>query len=61
MVVKTVAAGSMEEQVGLRKHDVLLEIDGRAVMKGSEVGRRISIECSIKMLRRGKLQNLPKK
>lgn len=61
LVVKRVESGSAAAAAGLRKHDVLLEIDGRPVVNESGVKDRLLKGGSVKVLRRGKRIILGKK
>ncbi len=61
-VVTKVTAGGIAEGVGLRKNDVLLGIDGRAIGSPEAAKGRMKKDSSVVVLRKGKRETLtPKK
>jgi len=57
-VVTRVAPGSAAETLGLKKHDVLLEIDGRKIASPEAAKGLITPESKATVLRRGKKETL---
>jgi hypothetical protein len=61
-VVSKVAPGSVAESLGLRKNDVLLEVDGKKVASPEAAKGRITQDSTALVLRKGKKETLsPKK
>ena len=61
-VVSKLAPGSVAESLGLKKNDVLLEIDGRKIASPTAAKDLITKDCTILVLRKGKKETLaPKK
>jgi membrane-associated protease RseP (regulator of RpoE activity) len=58
LVVESVREGSAADAVGLKRHDVILEIDGAKVSGPGDVRTRLKRESSVKVLRGGKEQTL---
>jgi len=58
LVVTRVAAGSAAESAGLRRHDILLEIDGQKVGTSREVKDLLKKAKSLTVLRKGRKQTL---
>lgn len=54
LVVRRVAKGSLADRFGLRKHDILLEIDGTDVVSTSDVQKLLSRDSTVTILRGGK-------
>jgi hypothetical protein len=61
-VVSKLASGSVAETLGLRKNDVLLEIDGKKLASPEAAKGRIRSDSTLLVLRKGKKETLaPKK
>ena len=61
-VVTKVAAGGIADALGLRKNDVLLEIDGRKIAAPEDAKGLLKKDSSAVVLRKGKRETLsPKK
>jgi len=58
VVVEAVREGTTADSVGLKKHDVILEIDGRKTGSVREVRERLTQEAAVKILRGGKEQTV---
>jgi hypothetical protein len=60
-VVTKVAAGGIAEALGLRRNDVLLEVDGRKIDEPESAKGLIKKDSSVVVLRKGKRETLPAK
>ncbi|HTF57343.1 MAG TPA: PDZ domain-containing protein [Planctomycetota bacterium] len=58
VVVESVREGSAADAAGLKRHDVILEIDGNTVSGPADVRTHLKRESSVKVLRSGKEQTL---
>jgi hypothetical protein len=58
LVVTGVAAGSVAEAAGLRRHDVLLEVDGRSVASVQDARAGLKGAGPVTVLRKGQKQTL---
>lgn len=58
LVVERVRAGSLAEQVGLRTHDIVLEVDGQAVKTAADVRKLLKKESKIGVVRAGERRKL---
>lgn len=58
VVVESVREGSAADAAGLKRHDVILEIDGEKVSGPADVRTHLKRESSVKVLRAGKEQAL---
>lgn len=58
IVVARVVPGGAAEALGLRKSDILLEIDGRAVASPESVKDRLTRDSKVTVLRKGKRETL---
>ncbi len=61
LVVARVDEGSDAEAAGLRRHDILLEIDGRKAASAADVKERLGTAGSVTVLRKGRKQALQPK
>ena len=60
-VVSKVAAGSVAEALGLRKNDVLLEVDGRKIASPDAAKGAMTKDSTLLVLRKGKKETLAAK
>jgi len=60
-VVTKVAAGGVADALGLRKNDVLLEVDGRKIAEPESAKGLIKKDSSVVVLRKGKRETLSAK
>lgn len=58
VVVQDVAPGSVAEALGLRKSDILLEIDGRKMASPESAKDAITRDCKVALLRKGKRETV---
>lgn len=58
VVIEAVREGSTAESLGLKRHDILLEIDGKKAGAVRDVADRLSRSSTLKVLRGGKEQTL---
>lgn len=58
VVIESVREGSTAESLGLKRHDILLEIDGRKVGSVRDLAEGLSRSSTLKVLRGGKEQAL---